>query len=151
MMNGKPFPTHLVHTTDCRNNRRHNPDSAYYERVNIEQRITALQAARTQGDVTETANLIRSGLIRNFASITSAQLYNQAYGGTKKVIEEYVRQVVLCVDQITNSPTTSTSNTSITKQEKLNILNDAKRSFGKSALVLQGGAVFGLCHLGVGI
>jgi TAG lipase/lysophosphatidylethanolamine acyltransferase len=139
-----------MHITECRNNRRSNPESAHYERVIIEQRIMALQAARTQGDVTETANLIRSGLIRNFASITSAQLYNQAYGGTKQVIEQYVREVVLCVDQITNSATTSTSGTGISKQDKLNILNDARRSFGKSALVLQGGAVFGLCHLGVG-
>jgi TAG lipase/lysophosphatidylethanolamine acyltransferase len=32
---------------------------------------------------------------------------------------------------------------------KLNTLHDTRQAYGRSALVLQGGAIFGLCHLGV--
>jgi len=100
---------------------------------------------RGRSDITATANLLRTGLVRNYANITSTQLYNQAYSGTKDLIETYIREVVICVDQISNAPTTTTSD----KQHKLNILNDTKRTYGQSALVLQGGSIFGLCHLGV--
>ena len=34
-------------------------------------------------------------------------------------------------------------------QAKLDFIHDTRQAFGRSALVLQGGAIFGLCHLGV--
>jgi TAG lipase/lysophosphatidylethanolamine acyltransferase len=34
-------------------------------------------------------------------------------------------------------------------QAKLELLHDTRQAFGRSTLVLQGGAIFGLCHLGV--
>jgi TAG lipase/lysophosphatidylethanolamine acyltransferase len=37
----------------------------------------------------------------------------------------------------------------ISTQYKLDFIHDTRQGFGRSALVLQGGAIFGLCHLGV--
>ncbi|KAK4105800.1 hypothetical protein N658DRAFT_463475 [Parathielavia hyrcaniae] len=37
----------------------------------------------------------------------------------------------------------------IPTQHKLDFIHDTRQGFGRSALVLQGGAIFGLCHLGV--
>lgn len=37
----------------------------------------------------------------------------------------------------------------MTNQTKLDFVHDARQAFGRSTLVLQGGAIFGLCHLGV--
>ncbi|KAK4042532.1 acyl transferase/acyl hydrolase/lysophospholipase [Parachaetomium inaequale] len=37
----------------------------------------------------------------------------------------------------------------IPTQYKLDFIHDTRQGFGRSALVLQGGAIFGLCHLGV--
>ncbi|KAK4240015.1 acyl transferase/acyl hydrolase/lysophospholipase [Achaetomium macrosporum] len=34
-------------------------------------------------------------------------------------------------------------------QNKLDFIHDSRQGFGRTALVLQGGAIFGLCHLGV--
>ncbi len=34
-------------------------------------------------------------------------------------------------------------------QLKLDFIHDTRQAFGRSTLVLQGGAIFGLCHLGV--
>jgi TAG lipase/lysophosphatidylethanolamine acyltransferase len=37
----------------------------------------------------------------------------------------------------------------ISTQHKLDFIHNAKQGYGRSALILQGGAIFGLCHLGV--
>lgn len=37
----------------------------------------------------------------------------------------------------------------LTNQMKLDFIHDTRQAFGRSTLVLQGGAIFGLCHLGV--
>lgn len=37
----------------------------------------------------------------------------------------------------------------IPTQQKLNFMHDSRQGYGRTALVLQGGAIFGLCHLGV--
>ena len=34
-------------------------------------------------------------------------------------------------------------------QTKLDFIHDTRQAFGRSSLVLQGGAIFGLCHLGI--
>lgn len=39
--------------------------------------------------------------------------------------------------------------TTMTNQMKLDFAHDTRQAFGRSTLVLQGGAIFGLCHLGV--
>jgi TAG lipase/lysophosphatidylethanolamine acyltransferase len=96
-------------------------------------------------------NYIRSGLVRNLGNITASKLYNRAYHGTKLLIEDYVTQVVRCIGIISHSPTATatTHGSALTGQEKLDALHDTRLAFGRSALVLQGGAIFGLCHLGV--
>lgn len=57
-----------------------------------------------------------------------------------------------------SSKSTNGSNTALTNirtpmtmsnQMKLDFVHDTRQAFGRSTLVLQGGAIFGLCHLGV--
>jgi TAG lipase/lysophosphatidylethanolamine acyltransferase len=135
--------------TDLQNNRRQNPSSKHYDHRLIHQRLTALYAAEEDGDIIDLVSLIRSGLVRNLGNITASRLYNRAYGGTKLLIEDYVTQVARCINIITNCPTTPTYDTVLTSQMKLDVLHDTRLAFGRSVLVLQGGAIFGLCHLGV--
>ena len=37
----------------------------------------------------------------------------------------------------------------LSNQTKLDLLHDTRQAFGRSVLVLQGGSIFGLCHIGV--
>ncbi|KAL2127484.1 hypothetical protein VTI74DRAFT_10646 [Chaetomium olivicolor] len=37
----------------------------------------------------------------------------------------------------------------MSQQNKINLMHDSRQAYGRTALVLQGGAIFGLCHLGV--
>jgi len=60
---------------------------------------------------------------------------------TKNLIEEYTREVVSQLEYVANSE--------LTLQSIVEFFHDTKQSFGCSALVLYGGAAFGLYHLGV--
>ena len=128
---------------------RQNAASKYYDYRLINERRRAIIEARENGDVLGLVNLLRSGLVRNLGNITTPRLFNRAYAGTKLLIEEYVTQVALAVEFVTAFPTTQPYEPTWTSQAKLDLLHDTRQAFGRSTLVLQGGAIFGLCHLGV--
>lgn len=114
--------------------------------------------ARQEGNQEALLDLVRAGLVRNLGNITAPKLYNRSFGGTKYLIEEYISQVALSVAEI-NAQAVQTDATlaknngipqpSLSTQRKLNFLHDARQAFGRTTLILQGGAIFGLCHLGV--
>ena len=87
--------------------------------------------------------------MRNLGNITSPRLYNRAYGGTKVLIDQYITQMCLAIEQITSLSTISGDGEDWTPQAKMDLLHDTRQAFGRSTLVLQGGAIFGLSHLGV--
>jgi TAG lipase/lysophosphatidylethanolamine acyltransferase len=91
-------------------------------------------------------------------NISAPRLFNRAFAGTKLLIEDYVTQVALAIEYVTDlttSPPIPGISGSIQEagifgsQAKLDLLHDTRQAFGRSTLVLQGGAIFGLCHLGV--
>lgn len=116
----------------------------------IHERLQAIIDAREDEDILTLVNLLRSGLVRNLGNITTPKLFNRAFAGTKLLIEDYITQVALAVEYVANYPTSSEYTEShLTSQAKLDLLHDTRQAFGRSALVLQGGAIFGLCHIGV--
>ncbi|KAK7554925.1 hypothetical protein IWX50DRAFT_630568 [Phyllosticta citricarpa] len=128
---------------------RQNPTSRYYDYRLIYERLQAIIEAREEDDILGLVNLLRSGLVRNLGNITAARLFNRAYAGTKLLIEDYITQVALAIEYVTTYPTSPGRDSGLTNQAKLDVLHDTRQAFGRSALVLQGGAIFGLCHLGV--
>lgn len=115
----------------------------------MNERRIAIINAREEDDILGLVNLLRSGLVRNLGNITTPKLFNRAYAGTKLLIEEYITQVALAVEYVTALPTSQGHESGWTSQAKLDLLHDTRQAFGRSTLVLQGGAMFGLCHLGV--
>ena len=128
---------------------RQNASSKYYDFRLIYERSRAIASAQEDEDILSLVSLLRSGLVRNLGNITSAKLFNRAYAGTKLLIEEYITQVALAIEYVTALPTAQKYESGWTSQAKLDLLHDTRQAFGRSSLVLQGGAMFGLCHLGV--
>ncbi|KAF1968590.1 hypothetical protein BU23DRAFT_558321 [Bimuria novae-zelandiae CBS 107.79] len=126
---------------------RQNPTSKYYDYRLIYERLQAIIETREEDDILGLVSLLRSGLVRNLGNITAPRLFNRAFAGTKLLIEDYITQVALAIDHVTCYPVTAESG--LTNQNKLDVLHDTRQAFGRSVLVLQGGAIFGLCHLGV--
>ncbi|KAK1250849.1 hypothetical protein MKX07_005404 [Trichoderma sp. CBMAI-0711] len=135
---------------------RNNPTSKYYDWALIAERLDSLVVAREENNYEQLVNLLRSGLVRNLGNIAVPKLYNRSFSGTKYLIEEYITQVAESVEDISALPTSPTSSLhhhpndkALTNQMKLDFIHDTRQAFGRTTLVLQGGAIFGLCHLGV--
>ncbi|KAL6867843.1 patatin-like phospholipase [Trichoderma novae-zelandiae] len=133
---------------------RNNPTSKYYDWALIAERLDSLVMAREENNYEQLVNLLRSGLVRNLGNIAVPKLYNRAFSGTKYLIEEYIAQVAESVEDISALPTSAApglhaNEKALTNQMKLDFIHDTRQAFGRTTLVLQGGAIFGLCHLGV--
>lgn len=132
---------------------RNDPSSRSYDWTLINDRLNSILAAREDNDLQSLVELVRSGLVRNLGNITAPKLYNRSFAGTKYLIEEYIPQVAGAVEDINaenaSSPQGYNHVFTISTQQKLDFLHDARQAFGRTTLVLQGGAIFGLCHVGV--
>lgn len=129
---------------------RQNFISKHYDYYLINERIKLLKEARENQDYQQIMSLLRSGLIRNFGGISQKSLYLKAYMGTKYKIEEYINEVLSCLDYLNETLANDDDEFIMnSKQLKLDFFHDARQSFGCTALLLQGGSLFGLCHLGV--
>ncbi|KAB8240191.1 acyl transferase/acyl hydrolase/lysophospholipase [Aspergillus flavus] len=106
-------------------------------------------SAREDEDILTLVNLLRSGLVRNLGNITSPRLSLHAYAGTKLLIDDYITQVALSIQHVTALHTATVSEGRFDSQAKLELLHDTRQAFGRTTLLLQGGSIFGLCHLGV--
>ncbi|PGH19127.1 hypothetical protein AJ80_04205 [Polytolypa hystricis UAMH7299] len=128
---------------------RQNPVNNDYDHRLISTRLRNLRRAQEGDDPGTAATLLRSGLLRDLANITSPRLYGHALAGTKHLIEDYVAQLAICIRFITASPTIPRHPSDFDSQDKLDFLRDTRQAFGRTTLVLEGGAMFGICHLGV--
>lgn len=150
-----PTPTSIEWTiADVFISRRQNPTSKYYDYRLIHERLQSIIVAREEGDTLQLVNLLRSGLVRNLGNISTPRLFNRAFAGTKLLIEDYITQVAQAIVDVTKLSTSPGADGSgaipgFSSQAKLDLLHDTRQAFGRSTLVLQGGSIFGLCHLGV--
>ncbi|ODQ80888.1 hypothetical protein BABINDRAFT_161077 [Babjeviella inositovora NRRL Y-12698] len=135
---------------------RQNYTSSKYDYNLISERIKLLQQSRESNDFLRIISLLRSSLIRNFGGISSKELFTKSYAGTKTLIEDYITEVLTCLTYLNDLGSSSSRtkqshdmNASTLRQIKLDFFHDTRQSFGSTALILQGGSLFGLCHLGV--
>lgn len=127
---------------------RQNFTSKKYDFKLISERVAQFKAARQNGDIDMLLKLFRTGsFLRNFGGIANRQLFNRSYTGTKILIEDYVTELLHCLEYIESAEVHDNELSS--NQLKLDFFHDARQAFGSTALVLQGGSLFGLCHLGV--
>lgn len=148
-----PSPiSHLSHIAELIPHRRQENNSDLYDFRLIEKRHWYLHHAlqdQEDIDIHRLTNLVQTGLSRNLGGITHPQLYNRAFHGTKTLIAEYVLHVVGAIEKIATHRTSRDGGTGYTDDQKITTLSNAIRAYGHSVLVLPGGAMFGLCHLGV--
>jgi NTE family protein len=80
--------------------------------------------------------------MKNYCNIANSDLYNKTHFGTKVLIEEYHKEVFKCIKMIYDYPGSL-------KLEKLTFFIETRHSFGRTALMLSGGAGFGRFHFGL--
>lgn len=123
-----------------------NPESPYYDFELIGNRINQLRRARETGDIASVLFLLRTSLNRNIGECGDPLLYGKTRVGTKKLIEDYIDEVIRNLNLICD---TSDLGNSLTLNQKLDFFVNTRQSFGRTALLLSGGATLGLTHIGV--
>jgi TAG lipase/steryl ester hydrolase/phospholipase A2/LPA acyltransferase len=121
------------------------PNGSYNPRL-LAERLTQLDDARVSRDIRLMMHLIRTALSRDLAGTGDVDLYRHSYIGTKKLIERYVDSTLETIDTVV---TQSTYDPSVEQRDLLEGMLYARQSFGRSALLLSGGATFGMAHVGV--
>lgn len=110
----------------------------------IRSRLRQIRQYRAEGQTTRLVHHLRQGLHWNLGNIGNPSLYNHVRIGTKKLIEEYIHEVCSALDELADGDVAE-----FTLTDKLKFFHDVGLSYGRSALMLSGGATLGLFHVGV--
>ncbi|PJF19595.1 Tgl5p [Paramicrosporidium saccamoebae] len=101
----------------------------------ISVRLDHLRGFNAEDDIASTMFFIRAGI---------GLPVLHSFAGTKALIEEYVHEVVHGLNRIADS-----KDPSIDPISKREFFSELLQTFGRTVLILHGGASFGMCHLGV--
>lgn len=115
-----------------------------YDHHLLRSRLNKLQELRKRNDDVELLYTLNEGIHGNLGGMGKSALYQQAKFGTKKLIVEYIDEVVAALLQIRASKSPQ-----IRLADKIDFFRRASHCFGRSALMLSGGANLGMFHLGV--
>ncbi|HKX56567.1 MAG TPA: DUF3336 domain-containing protein [Xanthomonadales bacterium] len=115
-----------------------------YDYSLIKSRVEVLKSLRRRKDYDQLVFRLREELHGNLGNMANPVLYQKARSGSKLLINQYLDEVTTCLDQLCDSNVKS-----LPPSRKRRFFNRAARSFGRSAILLSGGASYGLFHIGV--
>lgn len=118
--------------------------SADYDWRLIRSRLRQLRDYQSSGDIKRLTRHLRQGLHWNLGNIGNPGLYSHSRVGTKHLIHDYINQVVAVLDYICD-----TEFEGFSFKDKVKFFQELSLSYGRSALMLSGGATLGLFHVGV--
>ncbi len=110
----------------------------------IRSRIRQINQYREAKDHRKLIHHLRQGLHWNLGNTGNTDLYAYTRVGTKRLITEYLNAVVESLEQVSRLPSSE-----FPYAEKHKFFRDVTLSYGRSALMLSGGATLGLFHVGV--
>ncbi|XXQ30261.1 PNPLA domain-containing protein [Plasmodiophora brassicae] len=119
-------------------------ESPFYDHALVQMTVEHLREAHAHDDLHAISYHLRNSLHRNFAGLENVQLYEHTHVGTKHLVEDYVKQVLTCIDHLVQSKSPAMS-----IGQRLAFCREIRHLYGHTALLLSGGAMFGLYHLGV--
>jgi predicted acylesterase/phospholipase RssA len=115
-----------------------------YDYLLIKERLAEMRQLRRNGEVRHLVHSLAEGLHGNLGNVADPVLYAYSRIGTKRLVEEYIEEVVRCLDYVCVGDFADFS-----ADEKILFFKRCGTSFGRSALLLSGGATLGMFHLGV--
>ncbi|KAL4438417.1 hypothetical protein ABPG74_009456 [Tetrahymena malaccensis] len=118
------------------------PTSPSYNFEYIQHLRDQLKQDRLNKNVLKIIHTLRSHAFRNIGNILDPLLYKECFNGTKDLIEDFQNEIDLCIQYIA-----STSQLSVRK--KMEFFIEMKHAVGRTALVLSGGGLMGMYHVGV--
>jgi NTE family protein len=143
------FPTWRTHAVDLDAQAgmdvwKSDPTSPHYQYQLIQQRLINLRQWRKGGDWAQLIFSLREGLHRNLGNLANPELYKHTHVGTKFLIDDYITEVTSLLNYVCDNDIPE-----LPYAQKLMFFRHTGQSFGRSALMLSGGANMGMFHIGV--
>lgn len=110
----------------------------------IREHMQAMHRCRRDRDTRRLIRVLQESLYRHLGELSNPDLYTVARTGTKRLVSEFLSEVETSMDFICDHPIPD-----VPAEKKLQLFLDAERVYGRPALMLSGGAAFGIYHLGV--
>lgn len=110
----------------------------------LRNRLNELRQLRANEDVRELVYWLHEGLHGNLGNMANPDLYNVARVGTKNIVTEYITEVAEALEWICDNDFEE-----LPFSEKMRFFKRTAKCFGRSGLLLSGGATLGMFHIGV--
>lgn len=123
---------------------REKESSRHYDYRAVRRRYRKLKDLREEGNDRGLLFALHEGVHGNMGRMGNPNLYVRSKIGTKHLIEDYIDEICLSLRHIDNVP-----DDVISDDEKWAFFDRVDNCFGRSALMLSGGAVLGYFHYGV--
>ncbi|EEP77873.1 conserved hypothetical protein [Uncinocarpus reesii 1704] len=123
-------------------------ESDEYDYTLVRDKLDDLERALSHKDFGAIIHNIRTSLGRDLANMTNPELYKHTYIGTKNLIDLYVTTATNAVSMVLDIA----ENLEFGIEESRHLLEQlhaTRQGFGRTALLLSGGATFGMNHTGV--
>ena len=122
---------------------KRDPAWQYYDPELITAHLSSLRAHRSSSDMKRLMkNLKTIYSLYNFGGMNNYQLYNQTHFGTKHLVQDFIQEVLECTILVRDSEDVPLS----TRREWF---RRVRKAYGRTALLLSGGAGMGYYHIGV--
>lgn len=110
----------------------------------MRQHMSLMEQCRQDGDTRRLIRVLQESLYRHLGELSNPDLYAVARSGTNRLVGEFLDAVEISMAFICDHPIPD-----VTTARKLKLFRDAERVYGRPALMLSGGAAFGIYHIGV--
>lgn len=110
----------------------------------IRARLRQVRQYREEGQTAKLVHHLRQGLHWNLGNTGNPRLYEYAHVGTKQLIHDYITEISSALEYLAELESPEFPQTS-----KIKFFGELAQSYGRSALMLSGGATLGLFHVGV--
>ena len=123
---------------------RQSTTSEYFDADLLLLHIHQLRSLRRSGSELRLMDILQESMYRHLGEISNPVLYQVARTGTHTIVRDFLQEAAasmrfLCDHEIKGLP----------HQAKRQMFEQASHNFGQTALMLSGGAAFGIYHLGV--
>ena len=116
--------------------------TSLYDYASIRSRLERLRYFRENNDNIGLLFTLNEGIHGNMGGMGKPVLYSRAKFGTKELIGDYVDAIVDALDHLSNLDCDQPGFV-----ERLDFFRRANKCYGKSALMLSGGAILGNFHV----
>lgn len=118
-------------------------ESDLYDEELVKNKLQELRHRRQEGSLRDIMFCMRADLVRNLGNMCNSELHKGRLQ-VPRHIKEYIVEVSTQLRMVCNSDSEELS-----LEEKLSFMHETRHAFGRTALLLSGGASLGAFHVGV--